>query len=159
MKIYNQGELVRDTSGRFSSFKASIKKFFKKVIRWSIIGFAVYVVFMAGAFFYSTSTVTAITSVVEAEAPIMDRIADCESGNGKLGTGSQIGKSGQVVIAINTNGTYDIGKYQINSIHNVEATKLGFNLMTEEGNYSYAKWLYANKGTGDWSSSAKCWQK
>lgn len=106
--------------------------------------------------YFSTTTVKATVPevvTIEAKAPILDRIASCES------KGSQVGPSGQVIIHINTNGTYDIGKYQINSIHNSEATKLGFNLMTEEGNAGYAKYLYANKGTGDWQSSAHCWQK
>jgi hypothetical protein len=28
-----------------------------------------------------------------------------------------------------------------------------------EGNTAYAKFLYANKGTGDWSSSQHCWAR
>jgi hypothetical protein len=53
----------------------------------------------------------------------------------------------------------DVGKCQINSIHFKEATSLGFDLMTAEGNTAYAKYLYANKGTGDWYSSQKCWAR
>lgn len=130
-----------------------IKSFLKKAVIW---GSSVAVVASIIAFSVSTSKVVAEvpeTITVEAKAPILDRIASCES------KGSQIGPSGQVIIHVNTNGTYDIGKYQINSIHNAEATKLDFDLTTEEGNYGYAKYIYATKGTGDWSSSAHCWQK
>lgn len=106
----------------------------------------------------STSTVTYAegkTTVIEIkpETPIMDRIAECES------SANQKNKHGQLLIHVNTNGTYDIGKYQINSIHEAEATKLGFDLSTNDGNEAYAKWLYANRGTGDWYSSSKCWMK
>lgn len=95
---------------------------------------------------------------VEMTAPVLDRISDCESGTGKVGSASQFNKAGQVLVHVNTNGTYDIGKYQINSIHNADATKRGFNLSTEEGNTGYAKYMYANLGTGDWSSSQACWK-
>ncbi len=90
---------------------------------------------------------------IEKESPVLARIGQCESGN------KQFAPSGQVLIHINKNGTYDQGRYQINSIHNALATKLGFNLATEEGNTNFAKWMYANKGTGDWESSRHCWSK
>jgi hypothetical protein len=153
-KIYFNGRRI---NGRFDTFKASCKRAGKAIVRWSLITAAAYAIFLIGALTYSTSTVTASTSVVEAPAPIMDRIADCESGNGTLGSANQKGKNGQLAINVNTNGTVDVGKYQINSIHFKEAASLGYDLMTEEGNTAYAKWLYANKGTGDWASSARCW--
>jgi hypothetical protein len=82
----------------------------------------------------------------------MVRIAKCESGN------NQFDKNGQVLIHVNTDGSYDIGRYQVNSVHEKEATKLGFNLMDEKDNTAYAKYLYENRGTGDWYSSRSCWQ-
>jgi hypothetical protein len=85
-------------------------------------------------------------------APVMKRIAKCESG------GSHYGKDGQVVVHVNSNGTYDQGKFQINSIHNASAKKLGLNLMVESDNEKYAMYLYENEGTGDWYSSRSCWQ-
>lgn len=133
-----------------------------KLIKWTIILGLPVVIGAEAAFYVAGDTVEAAipqTIVVEAPAPILDRIADCESGNkGEAGSASQT-KDGQVLIHINNNGTYDIGKFQINSIHNAEATKLGFNLATEEGNSGYAKYLYQNRGTQDWSSSAHCWQR
>lgn len=135
-----------------------MKKFFKKAAFWVA---SVTVVSGIFSMLISTSKVSATvpeTITVEAKAPIMDRIADCESGNGTVGSATQF-KNGQVLISINSNGTYDQGKYQINSIHNKEASALGFNLATEEGNTDYAKYLYANAGTSDWASSQKCWAK
>lgn len=145
-----------------------MKKIIRKVLRsvlWfikarvlptAIIGL---VGIMIGAASFSSSTVTAVTQEVVKEvevkgyAAVMDRIAQCESG------GKQFGKHGQVIININTNGTYDQGKYQINSIHNGTATNLGYNLATEEGNEGFAYWMYENLGTRDWYSSEKCWRK
>lgn len=95
------------------------------------------------------------TQIVESTTtpPVLLRIEKCESG------GSQYDKSGQVLIHMNSNGTYDTGIFAINSIWNSLATKMGLDLTKEQDNISFAKWLYANKGTGDWSASAKCWQK
>lgn len=151
----------RRINGRFDSLKAALGRFFRFLALWlaRMAVFALAVGFVASCI--ASSTVTAQVPEVqvvtlEAKAAVMDRIADCESGNGKAGSATQF-KNGQVVINVNTNGTYDQGKYQINSIHNAAATKLGFNLATEEGNTGFAKWMYANLGTGDWFSSQKCW--
>lgn len=90
---------------------------------------------------------------VESDSPVMTRIAQCES------SGNHMGKKGQITIKVNTNGTYDIGKYQINSIWNAQATKLGYDLTKEEDNKAFAMYLYKNQGTGPWSSSSKCWSR
>lgn len=92
---------------------------------------------------------------VPADAPVLDRIANCES------KGKQLNAKGEVIVNVNTNGTVDVGKYQINMSagHVKEMAKLGFNPLTEEGNEAYAKYLYQNVGTGPWSSSSKCWGK
>ncbi len=103
---------------------------------------------------------TPAVQFVEMDAPILARIADCESGTGKAGTGHQFNKDGTVVSHRNNNGTYDIGKYQINfETHYQEIAKMHLNILTEAGNEEYAKFLYANRGTGDWDSSASCWRK
>lgn len=87
------------------------------------------------------------------DIPVMDRIAKCESSN------SQTDKTGQVVIHVNSNGTYDSGRYQINSSWNATATKMGYNLANDNDNKAFAMWLYTNVGTSPWSSSSKCWNK
>ena len=115
----------------------------------------------AGALIFSTSTVTADTAtvVINANSPVLARIADCESGNGKPGTGTQF-KNGQVIMRANTNGTIDIGKYQVNLTYwGKQATALGYDLTKEADNKAMAEWIYQNKGTGDWSSSQHCWAK
>jgi hypothetical protein len=154
-KIFFMGRRI---NGRFDSFKARAKRAFRKTLEGAAVVAVLALAFAFGGAFYSTSTVTVSADTVEAPSPILDRIADCESGNGTAGSATQF-KHGQVLISINTNGTYDEGKFQINSIHNADATKLGYDLFTEQGNTAYAHYLYANKGTGDWASSAKCWAR
>ncbi len=116
----------------------------------------VYVVALLGAKYLNVPVYAEVQVVkevsVEFKAPIMDKIAHCESS----GTHK---KDGQVVFKANTNGTVDIGKYQINSIWNKQATKLGYDLTNEADNKAFAMYLYANYGTAPWSASAKCWSK
>lgn len=90
---------------------------------------------------------------VEADSPVLERIMQCESG------GKQFNKNGQVLIKTNTNRSYDTGKYQINSIWGAQATKLNLDLTKEKDNEIMARWIYANRGTGDWSASSNCWNK
>ena len=95
-----------------------------------------------------------IIKEVEVKAPVMERIAKCESG------GKHFAPSGQVIVNVNNNKTYDIGKYQINSIWNKKATELGYNLYIEKDNEAFAMWLYRNYGSEPWSASkANCWNK
>jgi len=57
----------------------------------------------------------------------------------------------------NTNGTVDIGEYQVNGFYwGKKASELGLDLTKEADNKKMAEWIYANKGTGDWYSQ-KCW--
>ena len=107
--------------------------------------------------FYSVGVIN--TPVVEAEkqiepnAPVLTRIAQCESGN------KHFDKNGQVLLRSNTNKTVDVGRYQINSVWFAKATELGFDLTDERDNEAFAMWLYKNRGTQDWYSSASCWNK
>ena len=92
---------------------------------------------------------------------IMQRIADCESGDGSLNSGKQFLKNGDIVKNVNTNGTTDVGKWQINLSpeHIVAISKLKVDVLTEKGNQDFALYLYENEGTGPWSASAKCWRR
>jgi hypothetical protein len=85
--------------------------------------------------------------------PVLQRIEKCESSN------MQKNSQGQTLIHVNTNGTYDQGEFEINSTWNAQATKLGYDLSTADGNEAMARWLYANIGTSPWYSSQNCWQK
>ena len=81
---------------------------------------------------------------------ILAKIAVCESG------GRQFNENGGVVRGVSH--TADIGKYQINmSVWAGEAQRLGFDIMTEEGNEAMALELYQRAGTAPWVSSKPCW--
>lgn len=83
--------------------------------------------------------------------PVMNRIAKCESGGVHY-------KNGQVIMRPNSNGTVDIGKFQINSVHNKQASKMNLDLTKEKDNEAFAMWMYHNEGTGPWYPSRTCWQ-
>lgn len=87
----------------------------------------------------------------EEDIPVLDRIMACESSTG------QYGKDGQVIIHVNTDGSYDIGAAQVNSIWNATATKMGYDLSKENDNKEFARWLFLTHGSSPWDSSAKCW--
>lgn len=83
---------------------------------------------------------------------ILREIAYCESG------GKQFDEDGNVVRGVIH--IPDIGKYQINSIvWGREAKKLGYDLLTEEGNEQFALELYRRFNTLPWESSRPCWEK
>lgn len=84
--------------------------------------------------------------------PVMRRIAKCESGDTHY-------RNGQVIFNANSNGSIDRGRYQINSVWDKKATELGYDLANESDNEQFAMWLYENRGTADWYSSASCWNK
>jgi hypothetical protein len=158
MQIFYMGRRV---DGRFDSLKAKCKRAVR-VIGWSMLN--------AYRGLHPHRRQDALdrhghcretTAQLPVQAPVLDHIADCESGNGKPGSARQFKADGSVVVNTNTNGIVDVGKYQINmsADHIKEMAKLGFNPLTEDGNKAYAEWLYTNRGTGDWSSSAHCWQK
>lgn len=126
--------------------------------------------FVAGTYSMPPKIVYADKEVireVKAVAPVMKRIADCESGKrnthgkGIKNTASHYNQYGQVLIKpVMTGqyaGTYDIGYYQINSTHNADANKLGLNLSVEGDNKKYGEYLYETKGTQPWNASQSCW--
>ena len=83
--------------------------------------------------------------------PILAEIARCES------SFRQYGPDGQVLRGKVNNG--DIGMMQINKYyHEEDATKLGFDIYTLEGNLGYAKWLYRKYSDDPWVHSSKCWK-
>lgn len=155
MKIFWNGRRI---NGRFDSFKSWMKRVLHRLATISIVSVTGYAVFMAGAIFYSTSKTEAIVMEVFKETPVLNRIADCESGNGTPGSASHFDKNGQVLMVGNKNGTVDVGKWQINEYYwGDKATELGYDLTIEEENKKMAEWIYAHKGTSDWDLSKKCW--
>jgi len=69
---------------------------------------------------YAYRTIT-VEVPVETVAPVMERIAKCESGNTHY-------RNGQVIFNANKGGSVDIGLYQINSIWNKKATEMKLDL-------------------------------
>jgi hypothetical protein len=115
------------------------------VVSWSLV---------AGSYFFPRVDVVEAQVIKEVamKAPIMDKIAQCESGNSHLDK-----KTGQVLLRGNTNKTVDIGKYQLNSVWHKKATELGYDITKEADNEAMAYWIFNNRGTGDWYASQKCW--
>lgn len=140
------------------SLRTRIKRFTKKVLKvgaivcigmWALVG-----ALKAGQHLFPKTIAQEVIVEVKGHVPVMDRIAKCESGGYHISP-----KTGQIVMRANTNGSVDLGKYQINSIWSKKATELGFDLTKESDNEKMAYWIYENKGTGDWYSSEKCWSK
>ncbi len=86
------------------------------------------------------------------DAPIMHKIAYCESRN------RQFDKDGSVLRGIVN--AKDVGVFQINErYHLSDSKKMGISIHTVEGNMEYARHLYESQGTQPWSSSRPCWGK
>lgn len=136
--------------------KTFIKKVSKLIGSFGLLATIIAVTFTLGQI--STPehlTAETVTVTEHTKYPVMDRIAACESKQG------QFNPKGEVVTNLNSNGSVDVGQYQINMSpeHIKESAKLGFNVMTESGNRDYAMYIYTHYGTGAWSSSAHCWNK
>src|SRR3990167_6274466 len=96
-----------------------------------------------------TPQIADLTATTAYLPPILERIAQCESG------GSQYNEKG---IILGKKNPLDRGKWQINEFYHGEtARKLGFDLNTLEGNTNMALWLYERQGTKPWYLSEKCW--
>lgn len=120
------------------------------VIAWALVGALKF----GQHYFPENKIVYAQVTVKDTTlSPVMQRIEQCES------TNRQKGKDGQVIVHINKDGTYDMGKFEINSTWNATATKMGYDLTNENDNQAFAVWIYENRGTGDWYSSSNCWNK
>ncbi len=120
----------------------------------SVIGWSVYV----GSEFIPKTVYAEKEVVREVElvrvAPVMDRIAKCESGDKHFDP-----KTGQVYTLGNTNKTVDVGRYMINTVWHKKAAELGFDITKEEDNKKMAYWIYENFGTEPWVYSKHCWNK
>lgn len=165
-KIYYGRDLIGrfNCDGRkYSKFQIFKFKAFRFIKRTTLVVASINIIAWAivGGYNYAKSSLIPVTVFadkivevpVEIESPVMARIAKCESGNIQF-------KNGQVVINVNTNGTYDQGRYQINSIWNKKAGEMGYNLSVEKDNAAFAMYLYKNYGTEPWGASrANCWNK
>lgn len=162
LKVFYMGQRLRDIyphATKWQVLKWRIREFLKLCVRittWTgLTATILYLVFMAGSYFNPIITYAVKEQIkeVDSQAPVMDRIAKCESQS------KHFAKNGQVLVMGNTNKSVDVGKYQINQqVWGAKATELGYNIFTEEGNKSMAYWIYKNHGTEPWYSSQKCWQ-
>lgn len=86
------------------------------------------------------------------DIPVMIEIARCES------RFRQHDKNGDVLRG--EKNSADRGVMQINEyFHDGNSDKLGYNILTLEGNTAYARHLFEKYGVKPWKSSAKCWGK
>lgn len=145
--------------GRFDSFKSFVRRVLKKLLWYSYFGVTGFLIFQAGGAFNPSVHFVQAEKELEAQAPVMERILDCESGNGKKGTAKHFDSNGQVLMRANTNGSVDVGIAQINSVNFAEATKMGFDITKEEDNRAFAEYLFRVRGSEPWYSSKHCWNK
>jgi hypothetical protein len=86
------------------------------------------------------------------DIPVMIEIAKCES------RFRQYDKNGEVLRGVVN--SLDRGVMQINEYYHLEtAEKLGYDLLTIEGNTAYARYIYEKSGVKPWVSSSPCWGK
>ena len=152
---------------KWQLFVKRVKTFFK-VLFWGIIIASILIgIYYLGAYTNPKTIYTKAEVIKEVpiKAPVLERIADCESGkrlpNGKAirGSASHYAPSGQVLMTGNNNKSVDVGKYAINSVWFKKATELGLDITKEEDNKKMAQWIYENRGTEDWYPSKSCWSK
>jgi len=86
------------------------------------------------------------------DIPVMVEVAKCES------RFRQHDKSGNVLRGeVNP---LDRGVMQINEhYHGEDAERLGYDILSIEGNTAYARYIYDKYGLRPWKSSSPCWGK
>lgn len=102
----------------------------------------------------SADTVVHRPAVQRDIPPILEKIAAAESGDVHKAS------NGQIVYHANKDGSIDLGRYQINlKAWGATASKMGYDLTKEQDNEAFALWLFENKGSEPWYSSARNWKK
>lgn len=119
----------RRINGRFDSFKAACKRVVRFIVRWSLISAAAYALFMGGAMFYSTSTVSASfpeikevdhtpEKIASLKAGVVSTIMACESAGHKEEDG---------LLIFDTNNRASVGRaqFQIATVQQYEKSLYG----------------------------------
>jgi hypothetical protein len=163
IKLYYMGNRMKDIyphATKFQVFRWKLNWYGERVLATLFvvgigvgIGYAVSEGKRASAHEVSIVDREIIKEIEVVKAPILDRIAKCESGN------THFDKNGQVLMRSNVNKSVDVGRFQINSVWFKKATELGLDITKEEDNRKMAEWIYANRGTEDWYASKACWNK
>lgn len=157
--IYHDEKVIAHLSypSKYKLFKRFIWRWVKRIVALLVIASIGYIIYVVGQYNTTPKTVIVekpVTVEIVAKAPVLDRIAQCESGN------TQYAKNGQVLLRANDNGSVDIGVMQINNaIWGAKATALGYNLFIEADNRAMAEYIYQNYGTSPWVLSSHCWTK
>lgn len=85
------------------------------------------------------------------EAPIMVKVAKCESGIRHTHSNGSVVRGGKTPA--------DVGLFQINTLaHGSELARLGLDVMKLEDNVRFARILYERNGLRDWAPSEHCWK-
>lgn len=88
------------------------------------------------------------------DAPVMIRIAKCESGFRHFDPQGPNGLLTNPSPKSSASGVFQI----LLKTHGQKARRLGFDLKTVNGQLGYARHLYRQNGTRDWSASRHCWR-
>jgi hypothetical protein len=94
--------------------------------------------------------------------PTLRRIAGCESTGDPNGIPRQFLADGSILWGNDPKTGQpihrDMGELQINTwVWASTATKMGFDLKTEQGNVAFGKYLYDKLGAAPWYASEGCW--
>lgn len=174
IKVFWHGKRLRDIyphATRWEVFKWKTMKFIRKIVLWSatigLVMGSTYAGFMWAKVTVEPEKVIAKEIVevpVDGPLPVLERIADCESGkrdhqgHGVKGTATQIDPTThQVMIKTNTDGSVDVGYMQINSVNFKDAAKRGYDVTKEADNKAYGLYLFKTRGSQPWKSSITCW--
>jgi len=155
MKIFKT-ENLRDRyvgASKWQVFKFRVRRFFIRLFQLALVLVLFFIAFQILRYYFPVYKDKEIFVEKEVSAPVLERIAKCESSGKHM-------SNGQVVMSGNSNGSVDVGLFQINvRIWGKVAGDLGYNLTIEEDNKAFAVYLYNNYGTEPWIWSKACWNK
>lgn len=153
--------MTRDNKGRFTSVRLIIKWFSVRFIFLFFLVSCVLAILSFSAYYTASHNApvrivekTLLVQAPEELPPVLQRIAQCESGN------KHTDSRGRLMINKNDDGSQDVGLFQINMKYwGLEAMKQGYNLTDEKDNIAFALWLWKTRGTEPWVHTKNCWNK
>ena len=87
------------------------------------------------------------------DAPVMIKIAKCESGFTHFDSRHPSGLRTNPSPRSSASGVFQI----LLKTHGKTAARLGFDIRTVKRQLGYARYLYRQNGTSDWNASRSCW--
>jgi hypothetical protein len=161
IKVFYGNKRLKDIyphATKWQVFKYKTARFLRQVFMITIATAGVTIIVLLSTEYQVSQRlkVTKESPVANAEEQlpaVMQRIAECESGD------VHYKENGQVITNANTNGSVDLGRFQINEdIWGDKAGEMNLDLSNEQDNKTMALWIYENYGTEDWKYSSKCWK-